>query len=257
MIATAMAGISAISAPAANAAELNACYQYKKSGTKDQAASAVPIECTRPHTAQTYWAGTLPNNFGVPEKASISARLKATSRCTTKNLESFLGMANRKLPSRFTSIPVMPTKAQWNAGERWVRCDAALLGGKGYQSLKVPAQEFVAANAPETFNFCTPGVPGNKISAVYPCLNVKKNWILIKEKQVGTPTSRYPGNNSLSNNSNKTCKAAAKPFTVLKKYYPFWQIWPSQAGWQRGSRTILCFVPYKEFMQTLDKHPAS
>jgi hypothetical protein len=151
----------------------------------------------------------------------------------------------------------MPTKAQWNAGERWVRCDAALLGGKGYQSLKVPAQEFVAANAPETFNFCTPGVPGNKISAVYPCLNVKKNWILIKEKQVGTPTSRYPGNNSLSNNSNKTCKAAAKPFTVLKKYYPFWQIWPSQAGWQRGSRTILCFVPYKEFMQTLDEHPAS
>lgn len=236
----------AMAAPAA----VDQCFSYKSSGTKDQAAQAPAVDCAGPHTAQTYWVGTLPENFGVPEKASTSAKLRAIRACTTERMNQFLGMPDRKLPSRFQTIPVYPTRAQWNAGERWVRCDLILRGGKTYKNFSGTAQALVASTPADTFNFCTPGVPGNRTTSAYPCLNEKKNWIMVLEKDLGTPTSKFPGNRTVEKKTKKICSAAAKPFTIAKKYYPWWAIWPNDAGWKRGVRTAQCFVPYKEFVAT-------
>ncbi|MBT4948393.1 MAG: hypothetical protein HON35_01230 [Actinobacteria bacterium] len=76
--------VTSTTLPASHAAEVGTCYTYAASGTKDQAASAPAVDCRTPHTAQTYWSGTLPANFSVPEKAKASSRLKATRACTSK-----------------------------------------------------------------------------------------------------------------------------------------------------------------------------
>ena len=237
-------------APSASAVSVDQCYSYKSNGTKDQAASAAAVDCAGPHTAQTYWVGTLPDGFGVPEKASTAARLRVIQQCTTERLHQFLGMPDRKLPSRFQTVPVYPTAAQWNAGERWVRCDVILRGGKTYKSFSGTAQTLVASTPADTFNFCTPGVPGNRTTSAYPCLNKKKNWIMIQERDLGTPTSKFPGARTVESRTKKICSTAAKPYTILKKYYPWWAIWPVDSGWKQGIRTAQCFVPYSEYIAT-------
>jgi len=227
------------------------CFNYQTSGTKDQAASAPAVDCTTPHTAQTYWVGNLSQRFGVPAQASTAARLAATLPCTIKNVDTFLGLGDRKLPSRFQSIPVFPSKAQWDAGERWVRCDLVFRAGRAAQQLTTSMSDFVAQAPPDQFNFCTPGVPGNRTTSAYPCTNVKKNWIMILERDLGsTPTKRFPGSRSVEGQTKKICEKAAKPYVTLKKYYPWWAIWPTSAGWSRGDRTAQCFVPYSEFVST-------
>ena len=243
------AGLTA-SAPPAAAVSVDQCYAYKSSGTKDQAASAPAVDCALPHTAQTYWVGTLPENFGVPEKASVASRLRVISPCSTDQLHQFLGMPDRKLPSRFQTVPVYPTAAQWNAGERWVRCDVILRGGKTYKKFSGTAQALVASTPADTFNFCTPGVPGNRTTSAYPCLNKQKNWIMIEERDLGTPASKFPGSRNVESRTKKICSSVAKPYTVLKKYYPWWAIWPVATGWKSGVRTAQCFVPYSEYLAT-------
>lgn len=253
LLATALVGASALTSSPIAAVEVDQCYGYKSSGTKDQAASAPPVDCASEHTAQTFWVGTLPANFGVPEKASVAAQLRATAPCTVDLINQFLGMPTRKLPSRFQSISVFPSEAQWNAGERWVRCDVILRGGKSFKSFAGTAQALVASTPADTFNFCTPGVPGNRTTSAYPCLNQKKNWIMILEKDLGNPASTFPGSRSVESRTKKICSNAAKPYVVLKKYYPWWAIWPEQSGWKRGIRTAECFVPYSEFVKTADR----
>jgi hypothetical protein len=251
LVGAGLTGVSlATATPSVAAATVDTCYSYKSSGTKDQAASAPAVDCATPHSAQTFWVGTLPEGFGVPEKASIAAQLKAVAPCTVTRMNQHLGMPDRKLPSRFQIIPVFPTTSQWEAGERWVRCDVILRGGKTYKQFSGTAQELVASTPADTFNFCTPSVPGNRTTSAYPCTNKNKNWIMILEKDLGTPASKFPGSRSVELKTKKICSKAAKPYTVLKKFYPWWAIWPAQSGWKNGIRTAECFVPYKEFVVT-------
>lgn len=247
---TALMFATGVVAVAPASVSVDQCYTYAANGTKDQAARAIAVDCAGPHTAQTYWVGALPANFGVPEKASATARLRAIAPCTTTQLNLFLGIPERTLPSRFQTVPVYPTPDQWGAGQRWVRCDVILRGGKTFKKFNGNAQDLVASTPPETFNFCTSGVPGNRTTSAYPCLNKKKNWIMILERDLGTPASTFPGARSVESRTKKICSVAAKPFTILKKYYPWWAIWPVSSGWKNGERTAQCFVPYGEYLVT-------
>jgi hypothetical protein len=252
-----VAGVALVASPLPSvratetvAATVGNCFNYKSSGTKDQAASAPAVDCTTPHTAQTYWTGTLPESFGVPEKAKAASRLKQIQPCTVKNLNAFVNLGDRKLPTRLQSVSIFPSKAQWGAGQRWVRCDVVFRAGKSYKPLSTPMAEFVATTPISQLNFCTPRVPGNRTTSAYPCTNVKKKWIMILERNLGTtPTKKFPGSRAVEFQTKRICENAAKPYVTLKKYYPWWAIWPASAGWSRGDRTAQCFVPYSEFVK--------
>ncbi len=252
-----IAGVALIASPLPGvrasetvAATVGDCFNYKSSGTKDQAASAPAVDCTTPHKAQTYWAGTLPQSFGVPLKATAASRLKQTQPCTVTNINAFVNLGDRKLPTRLQSVSVFPSKAQWDAGQRWVRCDVVFRAGKSYKPLSTPMAAFVTATPASQLNFCTPRVPGNRTTSAYPCTNIKKNWIMILERNLGTtPGKKFPGSRAVEYQTKRICENAAKPFVTLRKYYPWWAIWPAAVGWSRGDRTAQCFVPYGEFVK--------
>ena len=250
-----IAGVTLIASPlpsahASEAVAVGNCFDYKSSGTKDQAASAPAVDCATPHAAQTYWVGTLPENFGVPAKATAASRLKATQPCTIDSINAFVNIVDPKLPTRLQNVSIFPSRAQWGAGQRWVRCDVVFREGNSYKQLSTPVAEFVAATPSSQLNFCTSGVPGNRTTSAYPCTNVKKNWIMILEKNLGTtPTKKFPGARTVENQTKRICENAAKPYVTLKKYYPWWAIWPDSAGWSRGDRTAQCFVPYSEYVK--------
>lgn len=245
-----------VATPATAVPNVGDCYDYKANDTKAEAAAAGPVDCGAKHTAQTYWVGTLPDSFGNPAKASGAAQLAATKPCTTAAVHQFVGLVDRSMPSRFQTIEVFPSRAQWKAGERWVRCDVILRGGPGFTRFAGPASALVASSASAQFDFCTAGVPGSRTRTAYPCNKPNKNWIMIREVRLGKDSARFPGNRSVERKGRAACKSAGKPYSEGKKFYAWWAIWPTATGWRQGERTVQCFVPLSAY-QKVTNPPAA
>ena len=112
-----------IAPPTAAAAEpvVGTCFDYAKSTLGKVSSSATPVPCTAKHTAETYYARTLPDSFGIPSKASTAARLSAAEACSVAAMNTYVGLTDRRLPSRFLTAVLFPTNDEWKAGERWMR----------------------------------------------------------------------------------------------------------------------------------------
>jgi hypothetical protein len=244
-------------APASAAPQLGACYAYKAAVLDEASTSAPAVDCNAQHTAETYWVGTAPGGLGLPSKASPAARLAAGRSCTTKAMNSYLGMPDRALPSRFRTVVLFPTDSQWSAGERWVRCDVVLQGGTSLKAYTGTAAALVAANPSTQFDFCTPAEPKAKATAAYPCLKPKKNWIKVLDKELGGPGSKFPGTSAVERKTRKLCERQGKKWDGKEKFFGWWAIWPTSVGWKEGRRSAQCFVPYQQYLKELaSKRPA-
>lgn len=250
-----VAGSALVGAPASQARQpaqpvQDACYDYRASGTKAQAATAPPVPCEGQHTAQTFYVRSLPDGFGIPDDASAKKRLKVARACTPEAMNSYLGLTNAAIPSRFQIITVFPGAEQWNAGERWMRCDVVLRGGKQFARFAGTAPALVAATPRDQFDFCTPSVPGSRTKSAYPCNKPKKNWIMVAERDLGKIGSTFPGTRKVERKAKGICERIGNKYTVRKKFFPWWAIWPTRNGWKEGDRTAQCFVPYEQYVKT-------
>ena len=228
----------------------NTCYDYRSSNSEDETAVAVPVPCEGEHTAQTFYTRSLPEGFGIPTQAGPKKRLKVAKPCTTDAMNAYLGLSDTTIPSRFQIVTVFPTAGQWNAGERWMRCDVVLRGGKEFTRFSGSAPQLVASTPREQFHFCTPSVPGNRTKAAYPCIKPKKNWIMVAERDLGAIGKKFPGTRSVERKAKRICQRVGNQYTERNKFYPWWAIWPTGAGWKEGDRTAQCFVPYEQFVKT-------
>ena len=240
-------------AAAAEAPQVGACYAYKAAVLKEVSTDAPAVDCDASHTAETYWVGSVTNALGVPSKAP-SARLLAASRpCTTDAMNAYLGIPDRVLPSRFQTVVLFPTDAQWGAGERWVRCDVVLQGGLALRPFAGPAAGFVAANPSTQFDFCTPREPNARATEAYPCLNPRKNWIKVLDRELGGPGSKFPGTKTVERKTRALCAKQGKVWNGKEKYPGWWAIWPTSVGWKDGRRSAQCFVPYQQYLKELEE----
>jgi hypothetical protein len=236
-------------APAQAATEAGQCYSYKAAVLKELSTTAPAVDCTAQHTAETYFVRTLTDGFGVPSEASQGKRLAAGAPCTVAAMNAYLGMPDRKLPSRFRTIVLFPTDDQWASGERWMRCDVVLQGGLQLKVFAGTAAALVAATPQTQFDFCTPGEPNAKATAAYPCLNPKKNWIKVLDKELGGPGSTFPGTGTVESKTRRLCGKQGKKWNGGEKYPGWWAIWPTSIGWKQGKRSAQCFVPYKQYLK--------
>jgi len=236
-------------APASAAAAVGTCYAYKSATLKAVSSTAPALDCNATHTAETYFVGTLPASFGPPSEASQPAKLAAARPCTVSAMNSYLGMPERNLPSRFLTVTLFPTDEEWAAGERWMRCDVVLQGGLSLKSFTGTAAALVAATPQEQFNFCTPREPNAKKTAAYPCTKPKKNWIKVLDKELGGPGSKFPGTSTVERKTRKLCEKQGKKWDGKEKYAGWWAIWPTAIGWKDGKRSAQCFVPYGQYLK--------
>lgn len=249
-----LAGLAAVSASPAAAADgppVGGCYDYPFS-TIGKASSAAPrIGCESPHTAETFLIGIVNDSVGLPSKTSHAARLAIGKPCTVARMNDYLGFGNRSLPSRFRSVVLLPTDAQWNAGERWFRCDVVLQGGLALKQFSGTAAALVSANPSTQFDFCTPGQPNAKNTAAYPCVSPKKNWIKVLDHELGGAGSKFPGTSKVERTTRNLCEKQGKRWSAKQKYPGWWAIWPTSVGWAEGRRSAQCFVPYSQYLKQL------
>jgi hypothetical protein len=248
--ATALSLGSLVGATPASAAPLvGDCYAYKAAVLKEVSSTAPAVDCNAEHTAETFYVGTLPGTFGSPSEASQAKLLSAGRPCTVAAMNSYLGVPDRQLPSRFQPVVLFPTDEQWAAGERWVRCDVVLQGGLKLKSFTGTAAALVAATPAAQFNFCTPKEPNARATAAYPCLSPKKNWIKVLDKELGGPGSTFPGTSTVERKTRKLCERQGKKWNGKEKYPGWWAIWPTAVGWKQGKRSAQCFVPYQQYLK--------
>ena len=243
-----LAGLT-IPAPASAAATVGSCYAYRAAVLKDVSSTAPVVDCSAQHTAETYYVGTLPDSFGLPSNASQAKQLSAGRPCTVAAMNSYLGVPDRQLPSRFLTVVLFPTDEQWAAGERWVRCDVVLQGGLQLKSFTGTAAALVAATPPGQFNFCTPREPNARATAAYPCLSPKRNWIKVLDQELGGPGSSFPGTSTVERKTRALCEKQGKKWSGKQKYPGWWAIWPTSVGWKQGKRSAQCFVPYSQYLK--------
>jgi hypothetical protein len=229
------------------------CYDYPAKTIGKVSSAAPAIGCEAPHTAETYWVGALADAFGLPSASTQVARLSAGRPCTVKAMNDYLGMSDRTLPTRFRTVVLFPTDEQWNAGERWVRCDVVLQGGLELKPVTGTAAQLVAITSKEIFNFCTPKEPNIKATFAYPCLDPKKNWIKVLDQELGGPGSAFPGTTSVDRRAIALCQKMGKRYQGKDKYPGWWRIYPTASGWKQGRRSVQCFVPYKQYLEHLAK----
>ena len=242
--------------PAIAAAQVGSCYAYRAAVLKAVSTDAPAVDCSASHTAETYYVGTLPETFGPPSKASQARQLSAGQPCTVAAMNSYLGIPDRKLPSRFLTVVLFPTDAQWSAGERWLRCDVVLQGGLELKPFAGTAAALVAATPLVQFDFCTPGQPNARATAAYPCLTPKKNWIKVLDQDLGGPGSSFPGTSTVERKTRALCEKQGKKWSANLKYPGWWAIWPTSVGWKQGKRSAQCFVPYSQYLKEITPPPA-
>jgi hypothetical protein len=232
-----------------------ACYAYKAATLKEVSSPAPVVDCSAQHTAETYYVGTMPDSFGTPSASSLAKRLSAGRPCTVAAMNSYLGIPDRALPSRFLTVVLFPTDDQWAAGERWVRCDVVLQGGLQLKAFTGTAAALVASTPADRFDFCTPSEPNARATAAYPCLNPKKNWIKVLDKELGGPGSSFPGTTTVERKTRNLCEKQGKKWNGGEKYAGWWAIWPTSIGWKQGKRSAQCFVPYKQYLKEITPKP--
>ena len=93
------------------------CYNYTKSDVAGDGSTKGPVKCTATHTAETYRVGTWKDAKGPFELTTDETWAVANKLC-----QPWKGQ------SRYFNYWAyyLPTETQWNAGQRWIRCDAMI-----------------------------------------------------------------------------------------------------------------------------------
>ena len=235
-------------------AALGTCYDYSISGAVGLNNAAVPVSCKSGHTAETFYVGTFSDSLGDPNKASEGARQSLTyKKCGVSAVNTFLGMPDRTLPSRFAVFTYYPSTAEWKAGERWFRCDVVLRAGEGLASVKGSLANIGDA---QKYDYCTPGsVPNWKKLAAEVCNEgaTKNTWILVDRPVLGGPTAGYPS--GIARKAQQKCKNMQDKYPGVEKTPRYYYTYPGSLEWTAGARTSNCFIPLQQYLDS--KNPST
>jgi hypothetical protein len=216
--------------------------------------------CTALHVLYTYKVATIAGETGSSWASSgngstLSAAVaaKASHACT---LSTLLPKAkwNQQLIQQYFFVP---SKPEWRAGARWVRCDVGVLAtgttlaDEHFASLPRSISTFVDAVAsdPARFELCvnspqpvTAAGPLDDPNATLADCAGSPEWSLKAHGRLpGSAGAGFPSESSANAESTAICSPAAAGAE---------QIWiaylPTRADWSSGDREVDCWVGQKQ-----------
>lgn len=119
----------AVKASVKNPSEVDACHVIatpEEFGAPSD--SRPPVDCTEPHTTQTFLVTTFPQPLANQRERPLQEQLhNATTRlCPAGELRKYLAGAPRDATAGMTIAGYYPSRAEWAEGNRTVRCDVLL-----------------------------------------------------------------------------------------------------------------------------------
>ena len=218
-----------------------------------------PTACTLSHVLYTYQVGAISgaaaSTWSAPgDSSQLSAEVqaKAAGACSISALLPHEKW-NQQLISNYFFVP---TKAQWKAGARWVRCDLAVLAtgttldNESFAALPAKISSFVRAVAsdPLRFEFCmdsstpvTESGPLDNPDAVLANCKDHPQWKLaLHGKFPDRKGAPFPDEATSNAASSKLCLPAVSGNNEVWIAYL-----PTKDSWATDDREIDCWIGQK------------
>jgi hypothetical protein len=206
------------------------------------------VDCSKPHTSQTYAVGRLATELDGHLLAVDSAAVHAqvAERCPT-TLGTYLGATQEQL--RLTMLRAVwftPTVEDSDAGANWFRCDVIAVAGEDRVGKALGSFKGALAS-PEgrrVYAMCGTAQPGTPGFERVLC-SEDDSWRAIRSvtlKGKG-PDDAYPGEDAVREAGAGPCTEAARAIADDALDYEWGYEWPTADQWAAGQTYGRCWAP--------------
>lgn len=221
-----------------------ACYNLSFAQAAKATATTKTVPCTQRHTALTFYVGKLNPVRDGHQMAIDSATVQRqmSQRCPAKLTAYLGGTQNTQRLSQFQSVWFGPDLKQYDAGERWFRCDLVAIKSTNVLDPLKPHMRGALGhpNALNRWGTCGTTAPGSRGFQRIVC-SMPHKWQAAQI--IPFPKHTKLHGKAAGASANATCKnvAAAKAHGAMK--YSWNVQWPTQQQWNNGQRYAYCWLP--------------
>ena len=213
-------------------------------GPKDivQSTNSTPkVNCTDPHTAETFAIGRFPASVGEDlDDEKLGGYLYP--RCQ-QQFERFLGGdESLVLRATMTWAWFRPSDHAWDQGARWWRCDVVGGGEQTRTFLKLPttAKGVLLGRPDDRWMICVDG-PSVSGAAKIPC-SEKHTWRAVTTIVLGKPDEDYPGDHAVEVRTRDFCSDSVGAWLNYPVDYDYGYTWFHEGEWKAGNRRSICWA---------------
>ena len=200
------------------------------------------VDCSQPHTAQTYAVGELPDSLQQAAYDSRDLGAWAYRACSAKFMR-FLGADESLVMRTVVSWAwFRPSKQAWDSGARWYRCD--VVGGgdqsREYVDLPADAKGLMLGKPDDDWLVCAAGetVSG---SVKVPCSS-QHDWRAVTTIKLGDDGDPYPGDRLVQVQTRDFCSDSVGAWLGYPVSYDIGYTWFHRAEWEAGNRRSVCWA---------------
>ena len=227
---------------AVEAPELGACRVLNPEDVALPSNATRTVDCSEPHTAQTYAIGNLPDTFQDVDVDDEGLGAWAYKTCSSRFM-SFLGADESLVMRTVVSWAwFRPSEKAWDDGARWYRCD--VVGGgdqsKSYVNLPKTAKGLLLGKPSDRWVVCAVG-PTVIGSVKVPC-SQKHDWRAVTTIKLGENGDPYPGDRLVQVKSRDYCSGSVGAWLNYPVDYDFGYTWFHEPEWKAGNRRSVCWA---------------
>ncbi len=232
---------------AVEAPPLGACRQLSLEETAAVTNATRIVDCAKPHTAQTYAVGDLPEEFAEADYDSAEVGAFAYRTCTSELIKFLGGDESITMRSILGWSWFRPSEKAWDKGARWYRCDVT--GGAGPQSaslvpLPEKAKGLLQGRPDDAWMACA-AEPAFSEAAKVPC-SEDHLWRAVTTIKLGEINDPYPGDEAVEAQTGKFCQGSVKAYLNYPDDFEFAYTWFGEKDWAAGNRRSVCWAKTDE-----------
>jgi hypothetical protein len=222
--------------------ELGACRMLTPDDVAAASNATRTVECTEPHTAQTYAVGPLPDEFEDADYEADEVGRFAYRTCADK-FEKFLGADESLVLRTIVSWAwFRPSEKAWDEGARWYRCDIVGGGEKSEEFIELPetAQGLLQGQLSDRWLVCADGESVSESTKV--SCREDHQWRAVTTIKLGEPGDPYPGDDVVEVTTRDYCSDSVGAWLNYPVDYEYGYTWFHEAEWEAGNRRSVCWA---------------
>ncbi len=200
------------------------------------------VACSEPHTAETYAVGSFPADLAAGDPDSPKLGAYVFTQCQPKLQEFLGGNESLVLRSTMTWAWFRPSKAAWEKGAHWWRCD--VVGGgeqsKKFVTLPKTAKGVLLGRPDDRWLVCVDGPTVN--GSVKIACSEKHTWRAVTTIVLGKKDDPYPGDRLVEVRTRDFCSDSVGAWMNYPVDYEFGFTFFHEAEWKAGNRRSVCWA---------------
>jgi putative regulator of septum formation len=225
-----------------SAPDTGVCRMLSPHDVSQPSNTTASVSCEQPHTAQTFAVGSLPDRFADASYDDGDLAAFAYRTCSRKFVAFTGADASLAMRSILSWAWFRPSKAAWDEGARWYRCD--VIGGgdqtRSYVDLPPSAKGLLLGRPADRWMVCAKGATVSG-SVKIPCSD-RHDWRAVTTIVLGSPSDPYPGDRVVQARTRDFCSKSVGAWLDYPVDYDYGYSWFHETEWNAGNRRSVCWA---------------